>query len=66
MARNIGQTIGLYHLDLQHILGYEDNNNIPGYQETLKSELAEYIRAMGIFISPPQAPSSPGPLFTSY
>ena len=59
MARNLGQKIGLYHLDLQHILGYEDNNNIPGYQETVKSELAEYIRATGRFISSPQAPSSP-------
>ena len=48
-------------MDLQHIhvLGYKDDDNIPGYQETVKSELAEYIRATGRFISSPQALSSP-------
>ena len=59
MARNLGQRIGLYHLDLQHLLGSESDSNIPGYQETVKWELAEYIRATGRFTSPPKTPSSP-------
>ena len=59
MARNLGQKIGLYHLDLQHLLGSESDSNIPGYQETVKWELAEYIRATGRFTSPPKTPSSP-------
>ena len=66
MARNLGQKISLYHLDLQHLLGSESDSNIPRYQETVKWELAEYIRATGRFISPPKTPSSPWPLFAPF
>ena len=59
MARNLVQKIGLYHLDLQHLLGSEGDEKIPGYQETVKWELAEFIRVTGRFNSTPATPSSP-------
>ena len=35
MARNLGWKIGLYHLDMQELLGSSDNENIQEYRETI-------------------------------
>ena len=39
LARNLGQKLGLYHLDMQELLGTSNNENIPEYRETIKRSL---------------------------
>ena len=51
LARNLGQKLGLCHLDMQELLGSSDNRNISEYRETIRSELVEFIEATGRFIS---------------
>ena len=64
MARSLGLQVGLYHLDIQDLLGSEDEANISEYTDTVRRELAEYVRATGRFIAAPAPPSSLWPLFS--
>ena len=49
LARNLGQKLGLYHLDTKELLGSSDHENIPEYRETIRRELADFIEATGRF-----------------
>ena len=57
LERNLGQKIGLYHIDLQELLGTSHNENIPEYRETIIGEHAAFIEATGRF-TPEQASST--------
>ena len=54
LARNLGQKIGLYHLDMQELLGSSEDENISEYREVIRREIAEFIEATGRF-TPAQA-----------
>ena len=45
MTRNLGQKLGLYHLDLQHLLGSESDGNIPGYPETVRDHYLHHLES---------------------
>ena len=49
LARNLGQKLGLYHLDTKELLGSSNHENIPEYRETIRRELADFIEATGRF-----------------
>ena len=54
LARNLGQKIDLYHLDMQELLGSSEDENISEYREVIRREIAEFIEATGRF-TPAQA-----------
>ena len=58
MSRDLGLKLGLHHLDIQELLGSSDNENIPEYRETIRWELAEFIRATGRFTAAQASPHS--------
>ena len=64
MARNLGLQVGLYHLDIQDLLGSEEEVNIPEFKDTIRRELSEYIRATGRFTAAQAPHLSAWPLFS--
>ena len=59
MELNLSRSTGLYHLDLQILLGIEDDDNIPNFRESIIQEQTQYIRATGRFQHSPIAPKNP-------
>ena len=61
MAMALGRDIGLYHLDTQHLLSYdsEEDEHSTGHTEILRRELATYIEATGRFRPSSVPPPSP-------
>ena len=56
MELNLSRSTGPYHLDLQILLGTEDDDNIPNFRENIIQELTQYIRATGRFQHSPKPP----------
>ena len=61
MAMALGRDIGLYHLDTQHLLSHdsEEDEHTTGHTEILRRELATYIEATGRFRPSSVPPPSP-------
>ena len=61
MAMALGSAIGLYYLDIQHLLEHnsKEDEHTSGQTEILRRELATYIEATGRFKSSTATPQSP-------
>ena len=61
MAMALGRDIGLYHLDIQHLLGHnsKEDEYTSGQTEILRRELAAYIETTGRFKPATATPPSP-------
>ena len=45
--KNLFSQLGIYYLDMDLLLGYSENENIPGWRESIINELGQYLASTG-------------------
>ena len=51
MRKNPFSQLGINYLDMDLLLGYSENENVPGWRESIINELGQYLARTGCLFS---------------
>ena len=51
VSKNLFSQLGINYLDMDLLLGYSENENIPGWRESIIKELGQYLASTGRLFS---------------
>ena len=51
LLKNLFSQLGINYLDMDLLLGYSENENIPGWRESIIKELGQYLTSTGRLFS---------------